>query len=305
MASIVGQLIAMVSRERGATSPDVMQRASENRIRLQATGLIAGVSRIDAAAARFCRHRLRIRAGMNWFRVSRGRLEFRGRITRDRFNRWTTTEEGAAAVGRVAEGLGFSLFGRNRAARRSLWRELDQATRPSSVVEAIADEASRYMQTVARLAYSDGLPRAHIALHRLVLVPRALIAGHARAALCKRLAEIPELAGLDEAVRIFLFDQLVIEMDAALQKGELSVRNPAQAQDEWACVGVSKGVVWVDPLWAGPDGTGHLFMYEFPRVGLSRKDRKALETAIADMSTSVALLTNLQRNAMIRTASAR
>jgi hypothetical protein len=242
---------------------------------------------------------------MNWFRVSRGRLEFRGRITRDRFNRWTATAEGAAAVSRVAAGLRFSLFGRSRAARRSLWRELDQATRPPSVVEAIAGEAARYMEIVAQLAYSDGLPRAHIALHRLVLVPRALIAGHARVALCKRLAAVPELAVLDEAVRIFLFDQLVIEMDAALQKGELSVRHPAQAHDEWACVGVSKGLVWVDPLWAGPDGTGHLFMYEFPRVGLSRKDRKALETAIAEMSTSVASLTNLQRNAMIRTASAR
>jgi hypothetical protein len=242
---------------------------------------------------------------MSWFRVSHGRLEFRGRITRDRFNRWATTDEGTAAVARVAAGLRFSLFGRSRAARRRLWRELDHAAGIRSVTAAIADEAPRYMQTVAKLAYSDGLPRAHIALHRLVLVPRALIAGHARVALCKRLAEVPELAALDEAVRVFFFDQLIIEMDAALQKGSLSVRNPVQAQDEWACIGVSKGVVWVDPLWAGPDGTGHLFMYEFPRVGLSRRDRKALESAIEDMSTSVASLTNLQRNAMIRTVSAR
>lgn len=174
-----------------------------------------------------------------------------------------------------------------------------------SVLAAIADEAPRYMQMVAKLAYSDGLPRAHIALHRLVLVPRALIAGNARVALCKRLANLPELAAIDEAVRIFFFDQLIIEMDAALQKGALSVRNPVQAQDEWACVGVSKGVVWVDPLWAGPDGTGHLFMYEFPRAGFSRQDRKALESAIADMSTTVASLTDLQRNAMIRTVTAR
>ena len=242
---------------------------------------------------------------MNWFRVSRGRLEFGGRITRDRFKRWTTTPEGSAAVARVAAGLSFSLFGRSHAARRRLWRELDQATRQRSVVEAISEEAPRYMQTVAKLAYSDGLPRAHIALHRLVLVPRALIAGHARVALCKRLADVPEFAAVDEAVRIFFFDQLIIEMDAALQKGSLSVRHPVHAQDEWACVGVSKGLVWVDPLWAGPDGTGHVFMYEFPRAGLHRRDRKALESAIADMSSNVASLTNLQRNAMIRTVSAR
>jgi hypothetical protein len=46
-------------------------------------------------------------------------------------------------------------------------------------------------------------------------------------------------------------------------------------------------------------------MYEFPRAGLSRRDRKALENAIAEMSSNVASLTNLQRNAMIRAATAR
>ena len=253
----------------------------------------------------FRRHTLRSAPSMSWFRVSRGRLEFRGRITRAPFTEWSASAEGTAAVTRVAAGLRFSLFGRTRAARRRLWRALDAAARSTSVTTAIAAEAPRFMQVVARLAYSDALPRAHIALHRLVLVPRAMIAGHARTALAKRLEEVPDLAALDEALRIFLFDQLVIEMDAALQKASASVRNPVAAHEEWSCVGVSKGLVWVDPLWAGPDGTGHVFMYEFPRVGLSRRDRKTLESAIAEMSTSVSSLTKLQRNAMVRAASAR
>jgi hypothetical protein len=62
------------------------------------------------------------------------------------------------------------------------------------------------MQVVARLAYSDGLPRAVIALHRLVVVPRAMIAGHARVGLSKRLGDIAEVAALDEAIQIFLFE---------------------------------------------------------------------------------------------------
>ena len=82
---------------------------------------------------------------------------------------------------------------------------------------------------------------------------------------------------MDEAVRIFLFDQLVIEMDGALQKASLSVRNPVQAQDEWACVGVSKGIVWVDPL--GPDptapGTYSCMIFRAPgyRVGTGRHSK--------------------------------
>jgi hypothetical protein len=242
---------------------------------------------------------------MSWFRVSGGRLEYRGRITREPFTRWTQTTEGVAAITRVASGLRFNLFGRNWAARRSLWRSLDTAARARSVAAAIAAEAPRFMEVVARLAYSDGLPRAVIALYRLVVVPRAMIAGHARAALSQRLGDVAEVAALDEAVRIFLFDQVVIEMDAALQKASASPRKPVTGPDEWSCVGVSKGDVWVDPMWAGPDGTGHVFMYEFPRTGLSRRDRKTLESAIEEMSATVSSLTKLQRNAMVRAASAR
>ena len=161
------------------------------------------------------------------------------------------------------------------------------------------------MQALAHLSCSDALPRRHIALHRLVLVPRSMIAGRGRNALIKRLGDEQALAGLDEALRTFFLDQLVMEMDAALQNASPSPRQPIQAYDEWACVGLSKGLVWVDPLWSGPDGTGHVFMYEFPRAGLSRRDRKALDAAIAEMSASVSSLTRLQRFAMVRAASAR
>jgi hypothetical protein len=242
---------------------------------------------------------------MNWFRVSRGRLEYQGRIAREPFKRWAATKEGTEAIGRVAAGLRFSLFGRTRAARRRLWRALHDASCARSVTAAISGEAGRYMQVVGRLAYSEGLPRLNIALHRLVLVPRAMIAGHARVALFKRLGEVPELAALDESVRLFFFDQIVIEMDAALQKASPSPRDPVHAHDEWACVGISKDVEWADPLWSGPDGVGHVFMFEFPRAGISRKDRKAIEDSIREMAESVTTLSKIQRYAMVRTASAR
>ena len=181
----------------------------------------------------------------------------------------------------------------------------DTAARSTSVATAIAAEAPRFMQVVARLAYSDALPRAaHRASSTRARAPR----DDRRTCACRRCPNgsrtVPEIAALDEALQIFLFDQLVIEMDAALQKASASVRNPVLAHEEWSCVGVSKGLVWVDPLWAGPDGTGHVFMYEFPRAGLSRRDRKTLESAIAEMSASVSSLTKLQRNAMVRAASA-
>jgi hypothetical protein len=214
--------------------------------------------------------------------------------------RWTETKEGTAAIARVAAGIRFSLFGRSRVARRRIWRGLEDASRGESFTAAIRMEAAHYMEVLASLSYSDTLPCVHIALHRLVLVPRALIAGRARATLFARLGAAPALAGVDDAARIFFLEHLVKEMDAALQIGSPSPRRPIHAHDEWACVGVSKGLVWVDPLWTGADGTGHVFMCEFPRAGLSRRDRKAVEAAIAGMSASVSSLSTHERIAMVR-----
>ncbi len=242
---------------------------------------------------------------MSWFRVNRGRLEYRGRITRDPFTKWTATKDGLEAVARVARDTRFSLLGRSRRARRRIWRALEAASRVESLATAIGVEATRYMQLLASLSYADALPRAHIALHRLVLTPRAMIAGRAQAGVFERLAQAPALCGLDEAVRAFLLKQLVIEIDAALQKASPSPRRPVQAHDEWACVGVSTGMVWVDPMWAGPDGTGHVFMYEFPREGLRRRGRKALEAAIEQMAASVSSLSRAERVTLIRSASLR
>lgn len=242
---------------------------------------------------------------MGWFQVSRGRLEYRGRIARQPFTKWAATKEGAAAVARVAAGIRFSLLGRSHAARRRMWRAIESASRDEQVAAAIAAEAGRYTDVLASLSYADALPRAHVALHRLVLVPRAMIAGRAATGLFERLAQQPALRALDEAVQIFLFTQLLIEMDAAIQRASPSPGRPVNAKEEWACVGVSKGTVWSDPLWSGPDGTGHVFMYELPRAGLSRRDRKTLDAAIAQLAASVSSLTRLQRGAMVRAASLR
>ena len=251
----------------------------------------------------FARHDLRKAGGVGWFSVARGRLEYRGRITRDPFTKWTATQEGRQAVAREAQRLRFRLLGRSIRARHRIWRALDVAARTESVVAAIRSEATHYAHLLADLCYVGALPRAHVALHRLVLVPRAMVAGRAHAGVSARLGQVPALAGLDEAVRAFFLHRLVVEMDAALRKASASPRRPVQARDGWACVGVSLGMVWVDRVLAGPDGTGHVFMYEFPRDGLSRRDRKALEAAIDQIGAATSRLSRAERNALIRSAS--
>jgi hypothetical protein len=242
---------------------------------------------------------------VSWFTVKRGRLNYRGRIGKEPFKEWCATKDGTEAIRRVARGLRFSFLGRSRAARGRLWRALDSASRADAVTSAVAAESGHFMQAMADVCYADALPRAHIALGRLVLAPRTLVMGRARAGVFARLMQLPALADVDEAVRTFFLDQLVVEMDAALTKASPLPRRPVLANDGWACIGVGLGTVWADPIWAGPYGAGHLFMYELPAQGLARREYKALEAAVEEMSGSVSTLSRLAREAMLRAATLR
>jgi hypothetical protein len=136
-------------------------------------------------------------------------------------------------------------------------------------------------------------------------MPRALVSNRAKADASNRLRLSAVLAPLDADLRVFLLDQIVNEMDAALRSAGPSPRKPVLARDGWACVGVRLGTVWLDPLWAGPDGTGHVFMYEMPPQGLSRRDAKAVDAAMEQMSGAASTLSRESRDALIRSASLR
>lgn len=242
---------------------------------------------------------------MSWFTVKGGRLQYRGRITRQPFTAWCATDAGRKAIARVASGIRFSIFGRSRSAQRRLWRNLDEVSRTREFANVMAGEPERYLQTLADVCYASALPRAHVALRRLVLTPRALVTGRAKGDAVRRLRLSAALAPLDEDVKTFLLDHLVNEMDAAVRAASPSPRHPVQARDGWVCVGARLGTVWLDPLWAGPNGTGQLFMYEWPPQGLSRRDCKALDAAMEEMSGAASTLSRESRDALIRSASLR
>jgi hypothetical protein len=241
---------------------------------------------------------------MGWFQVTKGRLEYRGQLTREPFTAWASTQEAAATIEGAAAGIRFALFGRQRAARRQLWRALETATRSDGASETIRRETTHYLKLLASLAYVPVLPRVNVGLHRLVVVPRTMIAGRGYSALCSRLSKVPELAQLPEAVRGFCFEQLLREMDFALHRAAPSPRRALQTHEEWVCVGVDLELVWVDPMWSGPGWGGHLFMFEQPRAGLGRKDLKALEAAVSEMRKHITSLSRVDRDGLLRSARA-
>src|SRR5262249_41721581 len=142
-------------------------------------------------------------------RFRRGHAWYSGAISRTTFLAWLETPEGRAAVDDAASRIRFVFLAKYRAAR-ALWRRLVAAARDPHVVVTIQSEMDAYLGRVHELAYSGGLPRLRVDLHRIVVVPRVLINGAAYGAIARRLRSERAFASLEggDAIRDFFIRTL-------------------------------------------------------------------------------------------------
>jgi len=239
---------------------------------------------------------------MSWFKVKDGRLRFRGRITKQTVSDWITTEDGAAAVHAASLQIRVALFGRLRAARRRMRRELWEAVDATAVRASIAAECDRYLAAWAELAYAPSLPRTTISLHRLVVVPRTMILARALSRVTARLAACPGLDGVPDAFKPFLARRILCEMDDAIRRAAPSPQRPVHAHESWACVGLDSDFTWIDPMWSGADWRGHVMLFELPSARLQRRERRELEAAIARLNETLPNLSRQHREGTVHEA---
>ena len=239
---------------------------------------------------------------MSWFDVSDERLGYRGRLDRLPYDAWIQTPEGTGAVNAVASGLGFRLLGRKRAARRQLWTALSDAARAEPLRSSLDAAADLYMGAMSDLAYAAGLPRTQVALRRVVIIPRVMVAARARSTVSPKLLRCAGMPDVDEAVRMFFFDEVITQLDGGVQRARPAPTRPVGAPQHWKCIGVDTRYAWVDPYWSGPNWFGHVFLYEWPPAGLSRRDRKVLEGAMTDLQSAIGTLSRERRHELVRAA---
>jgi len=238
---------------------------------------------------------------MAWFKVSSSRLQYRGRLSREPFSAWARTVDGEARIDERARRDRLWVFASQRA-RRRMWREIELMSRAESFGKTLQWEAGQFEKTVVDASHAPGLPRRTIALHRLVIVPRTLVAGRMRTALRRRVINSDAFAELDPTLRDFFSEQLVAELDAAVGSHRPTVSRPVLTHEEWGCVGYHTDYEWVDPFFAGQGWGGHFLMFEFPIQGLARKARKELEQAVQEIQRSLANLSRNQRHAIVQVA---
>jgi len=239
---------------------------------------------------------------MGWFKVRDGRVAYSGTLTREPYATWVATKPGSEAIDAVAKGIGFRLFGRKRAARKRVWRELSSAARTDDGKSALQAAADLYVKAISTLAYAQGLPRSTVELRRLVFVPRTLVAGRARTAVTARIGQSPAFADRPAAEREFLIETTLQEIDTAMRTARPTVQRPVVSADGWVCIGADVRFAWVDQYWSGPGWSGHWIVYELPREPLSRAGRKALERAIEQLNAGLGHLSKERRHALIQLA---
>jgi hypothetical protein len=238
-----------------------------------------------------------------WVRWSGKRLMYSGRISRGPFMEWAQSRQGRAVVTAAAARVRFAFFGRARVAQRCLWRALSSAARDERVVAFIQREIDAYFERLGELAYGDGLPRANIDLHRLVVVPRVLVNGAAYRSLATKLCSLPAIRSLEggEELRDFLFLGLIQEIEAAISRVQPSPKHPLAAGETWTCVGVNLEFAWHVPF-QGPAWAGHHYVFELTRQPITRATRKALAEKIPGFEGSLPSLSRMERSDILRRA---
>jgi hypothetical protein len=239
-----------------------------------------------------------------WLRYSRGHVTYTGRITRGPFLAWAETEEGRTVVDQFASRIRFSLVGRKRAARHRLWRRLLAMARDDASVAAVQSEAQAYLERLGELAHADGLPRVGVDLHRLVVVPRALLNGVAYRGFAGKLRTCPAFVTLEggEALRDFFIITLIDHVDRALAAARPTPKRPLPAGDCWMTVGMNGGFVWRIPLVKSPPWDGHHYVLEQTRDPVTRRVRKAVTECIDRFEASLMTLSREARQEIMRRA---
>ena len=238
-----------------------------------------------------------------WVRYRRGRVVYGGRIARAPFAAWLTTAEGAAVLDEAASRVRIRVLVRARAARR-LWRRLAAAARDRQVVATIQSEMDAYPGRIQELAYAEGLPRAGVDLHRLVVVPRALVNGAAFGALARRLRTIQAFASLEggDPLHDFFVATVISDADAAIAGAAPTLKRPVTLGSDWISVGLDGAFVWRLPLLNEPPWDGHHYVLEVTRDPITRAVRKGVAAAVGRIDTSLQTLSRVDRNEILRRA---
>jgi hypothetical protein len=238
---------------------------------------------------------------MSWFKAEGHRLRYRGVRPVKAFEEWAA-DAGRPLVDELEAKRRFSLFGKRRAVKRALWRELRAAAQREDVARAVQEGADDFVRLIGWLAaHVHVLPRTRT-LRRIVIVPRALVNGQALELFVARLSEFDAIRAFagGPLLRDFLCVQYVEQLDAAIHRQRPSIRRAIPSYEEWATIGEEREFVWRVPIFRAPEWRGHYYVCEIPPTGLRWADRRKLRGYVEEASAELQGLSRAEREDMLQ-----
>jgi len=234
---------------------------------------------------------------------SRGRVRYTGRIDRGAFATWCESPDGQSLLAPLVSTARFSLFGRRRAVRRRVWLDLTGTTQSDAVVAALQQQVDSYFSRLGTLVYARDLPMSGVKLHRLVAVPRLFANTVTDRQVDAALKMQPAFATANgrASLRQWFGHALISDIEAAVLTAHPTPKQGLPAGREWILVGVNDSFEWRIPL-QGPAWPGHYYLLELTHTPITRSVRKIAEKTIEEMEASLAGLSRVDRNEILRQA---
>jgi hypothetical protein len=234
---------------------------------------------------------------------SRGRLRYTGRLDRAAFAAWCQSPDGQPVLQPIISTMRFSLLGKRRAAQRRVWRELTGTVQSRTVAAVLQQQVDAYFSRLSTLVYARDLPVRGINLHRLVAVPRLFANTVTDRQVDSALKMQPALATANGRASLRQwFDLMLIDaIEAAARTARPTPKRPLPAGRDWIIVGINDTFEWRVPL-QGPAWPGHYYLLELTHTPITRAVRRAAGNAIAEMEASLAGLSRVDRNEILRQA---
>jgi hypothetical protein len=233
----------------------------------------------------------------------RGRVRYTGRIDRGAFAAWCQSPDGQSLIEPLMSTARFSLFGRRRAVQRRVWLELTETTQSDTVVAALQQQVDSYFFRLGTLVYARDLPMTGVKLHRLVAVPRLF----ANTVTDRQVDAVLKMHGAfatgngRASLRRWFGHTLISDIESAVLTARPTPKQALPAGREWILVGVNNSFEWRVPLH-GPAWPGHYYLLELTHTPITRSVRKIAEKTIDEMEASLASLSRVDRNEILRQA---
>jgi hypothetical protein len=235
---------------------------------------------------------------VSWIAFGGKALEFTGKVIQSAsFEEWAKSK-GGAIVEQFAQQRTIALFGKHRAARKDLWKDLQVITRQPELHAVLSKLATDYSLTLANVTETFEVYKS-IVDRKTFVIPRFLVNPLHRAFLEHALSPSDEFRKLKGGplLQSYFYDEFIRQLDDAFVNIKPRPDNPVRLGNTvWYVVGMNLDYDW---RVKSEEWHGHFLVFASRRDLSERSNRRnarsIIEAEITQLQQQMGLFTEEQK----------